>query len=226
MLLLLIKNYYLLYGMIATFVFGVISRIWLHSIYQRLINDSQTMSNPKENLLKQIKIKFEGCYRINHGVNNTLALTKKYIYNYIFYGFTLNGIRNILWQSLYLCVFFGLAAMFSIYILALSKELLFLYFFSELLFFWGILEVNKISDITYKQEQLETNINDYLENTYANHIRYEMELDVLQLQNAIEQTAANMEKKDKIKKMNQVKDSEISEEDNKIIEEIMKEFFG
>src|SRR5699024_2468355 len=105
MLLLLIKNYYLLYGMISTFIFGVVSSIWLHNLYQRYISDSQTMGTPKENLLKQMKIKFEGCYRINHGVNNTSALTKRYLYNYIHKGFTLNGIRNILWQSLYLCVF-------------------------------------------------------------------------------------------------------------------------
>lgn len=223
MLLLLIKNYYLLYGMTAAFILGVTSRIWLHNLYQRYIGDSQTMGNPKENLLKQIKIKFEGCYRINHGVNNTSALTKRYLYNYVYKGFTLNGIRNILWQSFYLCVFFSVAAMFSVYLLKLSTNLLLLYLIAGMLFCLGMLEINKISDISYKQDQLEANINDYLENTFANHLRYEMEVDVLQLQNAIEQTAANMEKERKVKKIDK---TSFSEEDNRIIEEIMKEFFG
>ncbi len=226
MLLLLIKNYYLLYGMVFAFIFGVVSRIGLHNLYQRFISDSQTMGNPKESLLKQIKIKFEGCYRINHGVNNTAALTKRYLYNFVYKGFTLNGIKNILWQTLYLCVFFSVAAMFSVYLLALSTKLLFLYFFAGLLFSLGMLEINKISDIPHKQEQLEVNINEYLDNTFANHLRYELEVDVLQLQHAIDQTAVNMEKKDIENRVKKVNERVISEEDNRIIEEIMKEFFG
>lgn len=89
--------------MLAAFVLGMLSKIIVGSIYGNM-----TKENTNNPLIKQIRLKYDNCKKLDISINNVNVFVEKSIENYRFCGFSLNGLNNISKEMAYICFALGI----------------------------------------------------------------------------------------------------------------------
>jgi len=162
-----ISGLWILYVMMGICAVGVASRLWLAGIYSGLSNDVQYAKEPKKKLIKQIKERYETCYRLREGVNNVDAFLIKNLYGYRFFGITLGGIQKISGQAMFLCLLIGGLAAGYAYTSGMPLETIGIYSACAIGMATLLIYINCIFDVQGRQVILEAGIMDYLQNYFS-----------------------------------------------------------
>ena len=162
-----ISGYWILYVMMGICAVGVISRLWLAGIYAGLLKDVQYTKEPKKKLIKQMKEKYETCYRLSKGISNVEAFLVRNLYGYRFIGMTLGGIQKISGQAFFLCLLIGGLSASYTYAYGMPLELTGIYSACAVGMATLLVYINCVFDVRGKQVVLEAGIVDYLQNYYA-----------------------------------------------------------
>ncbi len=167
---------YILYMIAVILFWGLLSEFLIALRYKRLIKESENMGLTKLKVLKQIKIKFENTYKLHMGINNSSIFIDKYMLKNKWMGVSLLNWNQIPLESFLLALVLSMFSVIIGYyekiewenlikcpILCLMGGLL-LYFFWEMI------------NIPNKTDMLKTNILDYLENSLAYRLTSECAL--------------------------------------------------
>lgn len=221
-----IENGSAAYIMFFIFLLGIAANIVMALFYTNLIKETENMSSTKKKLLKQIKLKFESCYRLNLDVNNVEVFIDKYIYRYKICGMNLNTMNHIVDLPALFCVMIGVGSGIIGILYESKMDLIVSYVSAGTFLAIFLVILSQMADIDMKRQILVTNIQDYLENTLLNRLTGDT-------------TPTPVEKAEEIEQVEQmsiqsVPDVQpvkkpvfsIKKEEEQIIEEILKEFLS
>lgn len=170
---LLFERNFALYGILILFTAGILDKLFAAAVLSRMIKESENLGTAGSNLLKQIKLKYESCYRLNLQINNVPAFINKYIYNYKVLGISLRGLNSLGDICFLLCALLGMVSGLTMYIYTFTFEKTAFYAaLSLILAFCGFIW-SRLMNINEKSESLTVNIQDYLENSLENKLRSE-----------------------------------------------------
>lgn len=165
-----------LYTMFGLSAVGILSQLVLNRLYKGFRKATENMASIKKPLIRQIKLKFENCFRVNDGVGNIPAFVDKYIYQYRFCGMSLKSLRRI-WGHMLILTTAAAAAgaglsYFSEY--TLNEILVYpaAYAGCALL----MLGSRYLWNEKYHKTVMMTNLMDYLENTLVHRMKNEVEV--------------------------------------------------
>lgn len=149
----------LLSSILCRFVVG----IFLNS----LIREAENMSTTQNRLLKQCKVKFRNCYKLNDGVPNIPVFVDKFLSRLQIGRFSLDGISHLAGQLMLLSIVTaGLGACKGIIDGSPLSQIVPFYLMSFLglyLYF----SISGLVDLDGKRELLKVSLTDYLENHMA-----------------------------------------------------------
>ncbi|MBO5033131.1 MAG: hypothetical protein J6D08_14870 [Lachnospiraceae bacterium] len=161
--------------MILTIVFmaiGILYQAAIGVIYQRMIQQADTLSGTDNKLLNQCKERFINCYKLNGGVANIPVFVDKYINRIRVMGMSITFMKHLSGQLMLAGVFvagFGVCSG----IVEGSKFVDLLPFYIISLFgIYLYLSVMSIVDMPGRRKMLKTNLTDYLENTVAQRLEH------------------------------------------------------
>lgn len=170
---LLFREDYAAYFILFLFAAGTIGKLVIGISLSSTIKQSENMNVTRKNLLKQIKLKYENCYRLNLQINNVSAFVCKYIYKYRIWGIPLKSFNNVANICILLCMPAGILSAFTIYVNNMQLNKIVIYAVGGLILsFFGFIW-NNIIDVHTKSDLLIINIQDYLENNLKNKLRNE-----------------------------------------------------
>lgn len=153
-----------IYIMIGLCGLGLLIKITLQLVYGRLAKASFNMGVSKNLLTRNMKKKFETCYKLKIGVNNVDIFVDKYLFSHKFCGILLSTWENICGQLLLLCVLIGSISTILGIINECGRNAILNTFAAGILssglliFFEGLLNIGG------KKEIIRLNMKDYLEN--------------------------------------------------------------
>lgn len=156
---------------IVLLLFSILCRFITGVTLKKLAGEAENMSATNNRILKQCKVKFQSYYELNGGMMNVGVFVDKFIRSIRLGRWNLRMLNRLSGQLLMLSVFCcGLGACMGIargdgagrvlpyYLLALVT--LYLYF-----------SVSNLADVDGRQQELKTNIADFLENRMTERIR-------------------------------------------------------
>jgi len=160
-------------------VCSLFTMIMIGVLYQNLISETDNMSSTANKLLKQCKLKFANCYRMNSGVANISVFVDKFLNRLSIGRFTFRSLYHMSGQLMLLSVFFaGLGACFGIVAGESVGEIL-PYYIVSLFGLYLYFSISSAVDIKGKISILKTNLVDYLENHMVCRLEHPEEKDVL-----------------------------------------------
>lgn len=255
MLLKAINQYWILYGMVGIFGIGIISRLWLNQIYKSIMKDTFRPGEPRKKFTRQFKKSYLSYTRENSEIPNLEVFIKKNLYGHRFFGMTIDTIKRISGEALFLCFVLGIISAAYAYYKNAGGETVIVHILAAIGMAIGIIDINWLLNARRKQQQVEIGLIDYIENNLINMVelseeeeeeeqmeadeeeidsRYRqeerktrmrhtskgLEPDIEYLKSSLDQIAADMEKGKR-------EGTYIpSEEDEKVIREIIHEFLG
>lgn len=165
---------------ISLLVCSLFLMIMIGALYQNLITETDNMSSTTNKLLKQCKLKFANCYRLNAGVANISVFVDKFINRLSIGKFSFRMLYHMSGQLMLLSVFFaGLGACISIVAGASLGQIL-PYYIVSLFGLYLYFSVSTLVDIKGKIQVLKVNLIDYLENHMVKRLEQPEEEDILE----------------------------------------------
>ncbi len=165
---------------ISLLVCSLFLMIMIGVLYQNLIVETDNMSSTTNKLLKQCKLKFANCYRLNAGVSNISVFVDKFINRLSIGKFSFRMLYHMSGQLMLLSVFFaGLGACISIVAGANLGQIL-PYYIVSLFGLYLYFSVSTMVDVKGKIQVLKVNLIDYLENHMVNRLERPEEEDFLE----------------------------------------------
>lgn len=222
------NNNVLIYIYMGISGIGLIFRFILSIAYGRLHNSSLAMGDTDNKLLKHIKKKYETCFNLEMSVYNVDTFVDKSIYQYRLCGILLSTWEKISGQILTIeLVSLPIISLWA-YVLGCGQDLILYTLAVGALFVALLYLVDKNMNLLYKKNCIKINIIDYLDNYYydklqnKNNMTESMGERTKDLIMALSEVAAHKERLYKYDKV-QKKDENIFDE--KIIEDVLNEFF-
>lgn len=165
---------------ITLLVCSLFLMIMIGVLYQNLIAETDNMSSTTNKLLKQCKLKFANCYRLNAGVSNISVFVDKFLNRLSIGKFSFRMLYHMSGQLMLLSVFFaGLGACISIVAGANLGQIL-PYYIVSLFGLYLYFSVSTMVDVKGKIQVLKVNLIDYLENHMVNRLERPEEEDFLE----------------------------------------------
>ena len=144
--------------------------IMIGALYQNLISETENMSATTNKLLKQCKLKFANCYRMNSGVANISVFVDKFLNRLSLGKLSFRMLYHMSGQLMLLSVFFaGLGACIAIVDGAVLGEIL-PYYIVSLFGLYLYFSISSMVDVKGKIGILKVNLMDYLENHMVNRL--------------------------------------------------------
>lgn len=239
----IISKSYVLYAIAGIFLLGIMSRFFLSLIYRGLQRDIGNMPVPRKKILKQIKLKYESCDKLDMQICNTEAFVRKNLCEYRVCGITLRAIEKILGQAMFFGVMTGVTAAVFAAAVELESRVIIVHIAATILGAALLFNYDKLSDISYKRQVVETGLVDFLENHLQMHLQAkergkaaEQEGKVINFaESGRRKETDNEPSEDILQKTekngvpgpeDEADETRTAVEDNRIIEEVLKEFFG
>lgn len=169
-----IKGDYIKYGIIIATVFSVLIKVIRTIIYIRLMEESENIPASRNKLIKQMKLKFENCYKLNLGVNNVNIFVDKYMYKHKVGGISMYHFYRIPIVLGWLCAVTGVVSGVICYLENYSVRMGSLYEIYGIGSLVGLKLVDIILDTEYKKNVVYTNLVDFFENSLQNHLTHDM----------------------------------------------------
>lgn len=156
---------------IILLLLSIICQIMIGVIYQKMIKETDNMSSTSNKLLRQCKLKFANCYKLNAGVSNIPVFVDKFIGKVSFMGIALSNIQHLSGQLMLLSVVAaGIGACREI-INGETVGRVLPYYIVSFLGLYVYFSISGLVDLQGKKEKLKTNLVDYLENHMVNKLR-------------------------------------------------------
>lgn len=236
------ENSIIFYVMVSVGLLGGLSRIILLFLYGRFMKDAENLGMAKTGLIKQIRLKFENCYRLNYGVKNVNVFVEKYLYKCRIAGISLHRIEQMLGQAMLMTLLLGSGGAVAAFFYGYGIETVVKYFAMGVFVIIFLAIIDAITDTDYLHEVLMINIQDYLENSLANRLEQgvsiskETESEIAYMKKSLDQIAAgNVAYSNKIAKepyneepgifIDPVEDDDMSKAED-IISEVLREFLS
>ena len=149
---------------ITLLVCSIFLMVMIGVLYQNLIGETENMSSTNNKLLKQCKLKFANCYRMNGKVANISVFVDKFLNRLHIGKISFHTLYHMSGQLMLLSVFFaGTGACISIAAGASIGEIL-PYYIVSLFGLYLYFSVSSAVDVKGKIRVLKVNMMDYLEN--------------------------------------------------------------
>ena len=157
--------HYFFIGLTVTLLLlSIICQIMIGVLYQNMINETDNMTATDNKLLKQCKLKFANCYRLNGGVSNIPIFAEKFINRLSMGKWSLVTLQHMSGQMVLLSVFISGVGRYA----GITKGEGFVnimpYYIVSFLGLYGYFSISSAVDIQGKKRILKTNLIDYLEN--------------------------------------------------------------
>lgn len=191
----------------AAFLAGIGANAFLRAGLNELIDDTEDMESTDNSFLKQIKLRYKNCVRIGHEINNTEAFIGKYMDKYTNHGLSFMTCDRTISICSGICVIGGLAG--AMMERSQMTEFLILGFVAM----YVVNGLHKMVDFRGKRKRIIRNLVDYFENKY--YAATDEESNFSTKTEEISQKA--------VKKLEK---RAYSEEERRIIDEILKEYLG
>ena len=193
---------------IATaFLMGICADGILSGNLKELIDDTEEMETTDNTFLKQMKLRYKNCLRIGHEINNTEAFAGKYMDKYRSHGISFQVYEKIASVCSGICVIGGLAGAF------MERKYMMEFLMMGLIAMYIINGLKKMIDVRSKRRQITRNIVDFFENRYYA---------VTEEKNDYSSTSDNAAEKTMEKLNNRV----YTDEERRIIDDILREYLG
>ena len=158
-------------GMFAFLLLSILVRLILAYIYQDMIREAENMSTTNHKMLKQCKLKFSNCCKLNSGVLNTPIFVEKFLNRLALGRLPLDTVYHLSWQFMLLSVVFsGIGVCRQIAKGSMVGEILPFYLFC-LIGIYLYFMVSSMVDVPGKKNYLKVNLVDYLENHLSSRLR-------------------------------------------------------
>ena len=171
----LMKHKFLLMIILIFLLLSIICQIVTGVIYRRIIREADNMAATENKLLKQFKLKYANCYKLNGTVVNTSVFVDRFIQKIRFGHILLGRMPHISGQLMMLSV---LMTGITICLCLASGDTLFQiipYYLISILGLYFYFSVSGIMDIQGQKTILKTELTDYLENHMMPHLSKEKE---------------------------------------------------
>lgn len=193
---------------IATaFLMGICADGILSGNLKELIDDTEEMETTDNAFLKQMKLRYKNCLRIGHEINNTEAFAGKYMDKYRSHGISFQVYEKIASVCSGICVIGGLAGAF------MERKYMMEFLMMGFIAMYIINGLKKMIDVRSKRRQITRNIVDFFENRYYA---------VTEEKNDYSSTSDNVAEKTMEKLNNRV----YTDEERRIIDDILREYLG
>ena len=152
----------LFYTMTAVCVIGVLSQLILNRIYSKLLSDTKNTSVSHGRFMKQLKQRFANCQRLNDEVSNVSAFIKRQLLEYRYWNMNLHQWQRVSAYAFVMCAALAGAGYFLIPQAGAVKNL---YLKGGAISCIVLLVMASVMDFRYKNKNLQTRLEDFLENT-------------------------------------------------------------
>lgn len=206
-------------------VLSILLQIIIGLLYQNMINETENMSATNHKLLKQCKLKFANCYRMNMGVPNIPVFVDKFLNRLSIGKCSFRTLYHLSGQFILLSVFFaGVGACKGIIGGQSFGEILPFYIvslFGLYLFF----SISSVIDIKGKTNTLKINLIDYLENHMVCRLSMpDMEDYIVKGPKEEKELVYTMQEEAKISSRQRRKETAFSQNEEQELEELLREF--
>lgn len=164
MLVIFMKHKYLLILIFSLLLLSIICQIIMGAVLQKMIKETDNMAATENKLLKQCKLKYTNCYKLNGRMVNTSVFVDKFIQKMKFFHLPFIRLSHISGQLMMLSV---LVSGITICLSLASGDTLFQiipYYMISILGLYLYFSISGIVDIQGKKTILKTDMVDYLEN--------------------------------------------------------------
>ena len=193
---------------IATaFLMGICADGILSGNLKELIDDTEEMETTDNTFLKQMKLRYKNCLRIGHEINNTEAFAGKYMDKYRSHGISFQVYEKIASVCSGICVIGGLAGAF------MERKYMMEFLMMGFIAMYIINGLKKMIDVRSKRRQITRNIVDFFENRYYA---------VTEEKNDYSFTSDNVAEKT----MDKLNTRVYTDEERRIIDDILREYLG
>lgn len=237
MLLYMYEHNIIIYAMFVMFGLGLLAKIVEALAYHQLIKASKEMGVSENKLMKQIRLRVDTCYRIKLGVHNVDSFVDKFVYSHKFCGMSLYTLENLSGQMTILCLLITLFGSILAYWLKCGQDIILSTLTIGASTVLLLIAFDMLLSIPAKQRILRIHMKDYLEN----NLKAKLENEYFLPEEMEAYRQSYFEKKDVIKKEKNIKEEKVTskldktiaktdadlakkEEDEKIIEEILREY--
>jgi len=216
----------LIYAMLGLCALGILVKIIISCVYNSIIKASDHMGTTNNKMLKTIRMKFETNYSINVGVNNVDIFVDKYVYTHKFCGIHLYTWENFSGQLLLLCMLTGAVGALLGLLYECGKTPILLTLFFGVLTSSMLILFEHFINLSTKKNILRINIKDYLENYLAGKLRFNQirQQQMQESKNKEEQEAPIKREKSSLSQKQLEKMYELDKSEDKIIQDILKEY--
>lgn len=149
---------------ISLLVCGILLMIIIGVLYQHLIGETENMSSTENRLLKQCKLKFSNCYRMNAGVANISVFVDKFLNRLSIGRISFRMLYHMSGQLMLLAVFFAGAGACKAIVEGASLGDILPYYIVSLFGLYLYFSISSMVDVKGKIGILKVNLIDYLEN--------------------------------------------------------------
>lgn len=193
---------------IATaFLMGICADGILSGNLKELIDDTEEMETTDNTFLKQMKLRYKNCLRIGHEINNTEAFAGKYMDKYRSHGISFQVYEKIASVCSGICVIGGLAGAF------MERKYMMEFLMMGFIAMYIINGLKKMIDVRSKRRQITRNIVDFFEN------RYYAVTDEKKDYSSVNDNIAE-------KTMEKLNNKVYTDEERRIIDDILREYLG
>ena len=232
----LYQNNILIYAMIVVGVVGLLADFICSVLYQRLVKASLDMGNSENKLLKVMRLRFETCYQLKLGVNNVDSFVDKHVNRHKFCGIFLCTWERICGQMIAICMTIAIVGSVLAYYFDCGQTAFLYTLGMGIIVVTMLIAAQIIFDISKKKQFLYCNIKEYLEN----YLKAKLENELLSpeemeaYRNAYFEEDRQAKKRERILKAKKEREeaqrtkAEMAavEEQDKIIEEILREYLA
>ena len=218
----LMKHKFLLMMIFLFLLLSIICQIITGVIFRNLIREANNMSATENKLLRQCKLKYSNCYKLNGRMVNTAVFVDRFIQKMRCGHLPLRGMSHVSGQLMMLSV---LVTGITICLCLASGDTLFQiipYYLISILGLYLYFSVSGAVDIQGQKTILKTDLTDYLENHLRPRLEQESEVSMVQAKKPMQDVSESMEEEGKRGRQESVK----SENDREELENLLRELLA
>ena len=156
---------YFLWIVGSIFLLGIVTKWVVVANYDRLIKKAENMTNPKNNTLRQIKMKFESVKQVNGYVANPMLLVQRHLNKCKAGHVSLNKLNNIINWCIIIIVGFSGFIGWEIHQTGNNNSMAVFYVFVGCFLGFALEMINQCVRVRERQTELAYVIVDFLENS-------------------------------------------------------------
>lgn len=200
----------------GAFLVGIIINGILRNSVNELTREAEEIDHTNFTFFKQMKLKYENYLKMGHEINNIEAFTGKYLDKYKTHGIRLHSFEKASACAAGLCIIFGVCGAL------LDKSNAMEYLLAGFLAMYVVAGSRQLIDIPAKKKRITVNLVDYFENRFS-----AATLETARPERVKKSIIHDREKEVEFpENPNENVKVEFSDEEKKLIDEILREYLG